>query len=299
MTQPLSPQEIQELAAGYVLGDLDSDEAKLFQALLAEVPELQAEVATLQEALALMPYELADVEVDSRVRSRLLTQAEAELASAPPVADPSGLSPSLLPATPQRQRQPSSTRAPWLISGLAAGLALVCGVVAVRMSGQVRFLQAQSDPVNDGTEVVQTWAGLDDILQDHQKSLTSPDGPVDFVVDRPADVLAQLQGFQTTVAALPLLPSEQTQLLGGSNCEFGKIQGLRLTYQLSPDQTISAYQLDLKDKELPALSTAQILLQQPDGTSLVLWRDGNYAYALVAALPLPELQALAQTMPGT
>lgn len=299
MTPPLSPQEIQELAAGYVLGDLDSDEAKLFQALLAEVPELQAEVATLQEALALMPYELAHVDVDSHVRSQLLTKAEAELASIPPMAAHSGPSLSSLPSFPHRQGPSSLARVPWLISAAAAGVALVCGGVAIRMSDQVRLLQAQSDPANQGTEVVQTWAGLDDILQDHQTSLTSPDGPVDFVVDHPADVLSQLQGFQTTVAALPLLPAQQTQLLGGSNCEFGKIQGLRLTYQLSPEQTISAYQLDLTDKNLPALSSAQIVLQQPDGTSLLLWRDGNYAYALVATLPLPELQALAQTMPGT
>ena len=88
-----------------------------------------------------------------------------------------------------------------------------------------------------------------------------------------------MQGFHTTVAALPLLPPYQDHLLGGSNCQFGKIQGLRLTYQLSADQTLSAYQLDISNHEIPELQAAQVALQQPDGTGLVLWRDENYLYA--------------------
>jgi anti-sigma factor RsiW len=294
MTVSLSPQEIQELAAGYVLGDLDSDEAELFQTLLAEWPELQQDVTALREALALMPYELTDVVVADRVRSQLLTQAEAELcrelAAAPISLDASQ------PAKLEPTQPKWSLWQPWCVSGVAAGLAIVCGLAALRLSGQIRFLQAQSDRPTDRASVVHTWSGLDDILQDHQKSLHHPDGPVDFAVGKPSDILDRLTGFQTTVAALPLL--SRGKLLGGSNCQFGQTQGLRLTYQLSPDQTVSAYQLDISNKPDPELPSAQVTLQQPDGTGLVLWRDDDYLYALVATLPIPELQTLAHAISG-
>ena len=62
MPRPLSPQEIQELIAGYVLGDLSSAEAEEFRSLLLQLPELQAEVTSLQEVLAMMPYGLDEAE---------------------------------------------------------------------------------------------------------------------------------------------------------------------------------------------------------------------------------------------
>ncbi|NEQ43259.1 MAG: hypothetical protein F6K00_06740 [Leptolyngbya sp. SIOISBB] len=295
MTMSLSPQEIQELAAGYVLGDLDSDEAELFQALLAELPELGQEVVTLQEALAVMPYGLAEVEVDTGVRSQLLTRAEAEL-QANLTTDPIALGVTEFgkqETTPAKVFQPRSQRR-WVMGSVAAGFAIVCGLVAVRLNGQMRFQQAQSEQTPDQISVAQTWAGLDDILQDHQKSLDNPDGPVDFVIRQASDIPSQVPEFATTVAALPLLP--QGQLLGASKCQFGETSGLRLTYQLSADQTVSAYQLQVSDQSLPELASAMITLQQSDGTGLVLWRDDHHLYALVAALPIPELQALAHAI---
>lgn len=303
MTLSLSPQDIQELAAGYVLGDLDSDEVEVFQTLLAASPELYQDVADLQEALSLMPYGLADVEVDSAVRSHLLTQAQAELSPERstefipiPLSQPSELE------RARPRRVPGGRRLPWVVSTVAASLAIVGGLATLRLSGQVRFLQVQSERMTNPasshqTSVVHSWSGLDDILQDHQTSLNHPDGPVDFVVGRPDDILDLLNGFQTTVAALPLLP--QGRLLGGSNCQFGKTQGVRLTYQLSADQTLSAYQLDITDQDGPTLQADQVTLQRPDGTGVVLWRDDNYLYALVATLPMAELQTLAHTMNGT
>jgi len=302
------------------LGDLDSDEAELFQLLLVANPALQDEVAALRDALSVMPYGLADVDVDSQVRSQLLakTEAELELHQADPYLTDATVTDttvtdaivtgtttteadvSLGDHTPSFSAKPSAaastfpsptrSRLPWLVSGLAA----VCGVAALQLNSQVRLLQAQTVQTTDPVSVVQTWSGLDDILQDHQKSIQNPDGPVDFVVGRPSDVLDLLSGFQTTVAALPILP--QGTLIGGSNCQFGKTQGLRLTYQLATNQTVSAYQLDLAGQTVPTLQSAQLTLQQADGTGMVLWRNANYLYVLVAALPIPELQTLAHAI---
>ncbi|ESA37587.1 anti-sigma-k factor [Leptolyngbya sp. Heron Island J] len=291
MTAPLSPQEIQELTAGYVLGDLTSSEAETFRSLLAEQPELQAEVTSLQEALAMMPYGLDEVEPELELRSQILSAAQAELAHQ-------------LTATPQKPKKRLRLRLPWAMSTVAAGFAIAFGVANLHLNNQVRSLQAQyhqpelaDTPASAG--IHQTWSGLSQLLQDHQRSLTNPEGPVDFVVQQPGEILELLQGFQTTVAALPLIPSKQGLLLGGSNCQLGETSGLRLTYRLETNQTVSAYQLALAEEEFPEFQSAQLTLQQPDGTGIVLWRDETYLYALVAELPMSELQNLAYAIEGT
>lgn len=281
MTGSLSPQERQELAAGYVLGDLSSAEAEAFRVLLTEVPELQAEVTELQEALAMMPYGLDEVEPVGGLRSQILSAAQAELSQQRrPVR-----------SKPRRWR---SSRLPWTLSTVAAGLAMVCGLATLHLNHQVRSLQAQYPQPG----VAQTWAGLSNLLQDHQQSLSNPDGPVDFVVNQPDEIPALSKGFKTTVAALPLLPAQKGILLGGSNCQLGAAEGLRLTYQLESDQTVSAYQLVLAEEDFPELQAAHLTLQQPDGTGIVLWRDDDYLYAVVADLPTAELQTLAYAIEG-
>ena len=277
MSDALSPQERQELVAGYVLGDLNSAEAEAFRVLLAEMPEMQAEVTALQEALAMMPYGLDEVEPVGGLRSQILSAAQAELAPPLPV-----------PVKPKLR-----SRLPWAVSTVAASLAVVCGLSALHLNHQVRRLQVQSQ-----ADVAQTWSGLSTLLQDHQRSLTNPNGPVDFVANQPEEILALSQGFKTTVAALPLLPTQKGVLLGGSNCQLGTVEGLRLIYQLETDHTVSAYQLVLAE-EFPELQAAHLALQQPDGTGIVLWRDDNYLYAVVAELPMGELQTLAHTISGT
>lgn len=299
MSQSLSPQEIQELTAGYVLGDLNSAEAEIFRELLVDMPDLQAEVAALQEALAMMPYGLEEGEPEAGLRSQILSAAQAELSQQKPL-------PLAPPPTSKRPRLKLS----WIISTAAAGLAIVCGLATLRLSGQVRILQVQQSqvqPQSDTTvtsdvsgHITQTWSGLSQLLKDHQRSLANPNGPVDFVVQEPDEIPALLKGFQTNVAALPLLPSKQGMLLGGSNCQLGRTQGLRLTYQLETDQTVSAYQLAVSNQEdFPEVQSAQLTLQQPDGTGIVLWREDNYLYALVADLPTADLQTLAYAIEGT
>ncbi|MEO0433123.1 MAG: hypothetical protein AAF151_15665 [Cyanobacteria bacterium J06656_5] len=285
MPRPLSPQEIQELIAGYVLGDLSSAEAEEFRSLLLQLPELQAEVTSLQEVLAMMPYGLDEADPEDGLRSQILSAAQAELSQRVSVPPPTS-----------RRFQ---LRLPWAMTTAAAVVAIVSGLATLHLSDQVRSLQAQR-PQSElaQTDITQTWSGLSQLLQDHQQSLVNPKGPVDFVVQKPADIPSLLQGFQTTVAALPLLPAKQGMLLGGSNCQLGDNPGLRLTYQLPMDKTVSAYQLALADEEFPELQSAQLTLQQPDGTGIVLWRDDDYLYAVVADLPTTELQTLAYAIEG-
>lgn len=287
MTKPLSPQEVQELVAGYVLGDLDSSEAEEFRTLLIQMPDLQGEVMALQEALAMMPYGLEATEPEGELRSQILSAARSEFAQQNPI--------------PLQRRRSPGFPLPWAMGTAAAGFALMCGLATLHLSNQVRTLQAGYPPsgLADQASIVQTWSGLRPLLKDHQKSLDNPAGPVDFVVQHPHEIPSLVKGFRTTLASLPLLPAKQGMLLGGSNCQLGENQGVRLTYQLPTDKTVSAYQLDVAAEEFPEFQSAQLTLQQPDGTGVVLWRDENYLYALVAELPTAELQSLAYAIEGT
>ncbi|MBI4781102.1 MAG: anti-sigma factor [Oscillatoriophycideae cyanobacterium NC_groundwater_1537_Pr4_S-0.65um_50_18] len=75
MTSAL-PDNWQELIAGYALGDLSPEEAEELQRLLADNPDLTAEVASLQEVLALMPYALPQYEPSSQLRDSILAIAQ-------------------------------------------------------------------------------------------------------------------------------------------------------------------------------------------------------------------------------
>lgn len=269
---------LQELAAGYVLGNLSSAEAEQFATLLAANPELAAEVAALQEALALMPYGLEPAAAKPELRSQILTAAALAL-----------------PAMPKRHgRQPGAR------SGKRRWLAIAAGLIAAAALGQLGRLYVSPIPQLSGTAALnleQAWVGLDQLLADHRRSLANPAGPADFTVRQPAELVARVEGFETTLTALPLLPDSTGQLVGGSNCRFGKTRGLRLTYRIG-DQDISAYQLTTAAMPT-AQPAARLTLEQPDGTTLVVWREENYLYALVAALPAPRLRAIAVAMGAT
>lgn len=76
MTRPALPDHWQELMAGYALGDLSPEEAEELQRILTEHPELSAEVASLQDALSLMPYGLPQQDPPSQLRNAILSAAQ-------------------------------------------------------------------------------------------------------------------------------------------------------------------------------------------------------------------------------
>jgi anti-sigma-K factor RskA len=91
MTQPIWA-EAQELAAGYVLGDLNRTELTEFEALLAHSLHLQVEVYMLQVAFHQVPQSLEQVPPPSTLQARLLEtflQAMGEVSEAIDIAAPS------------------------------------------------------------------------------------------------------------------------------------------------------------------------------------------------------------------
>lgn len=75
MTEPLTPQAIAALAAGYVVGNLDPSEVSVFEQLLQDNPTLVAEVARLQATLDRVAHDLNSAEPPSHLRSTILTAA--------------------------------------------------------------------------------------------------------------------------------------------------------------------------------------------------------------------------------
>ena len=121
MTEPLTPEAIETLAAGYVVGDLDRAEVEVFEQLLAENPALVAQVKQLQATLDQVVYGLNSVEPPPHLQSAIL-------AAATTTVHPS-------------QRKPS--RFPWsIVMGSVAALLIVyLGVDNYRLRQDYRMAQ--------------------------------------------------------------------------------------------------------------------------------------------------------------
>jgi len=129
MTGPLSPEQLEELMAGYVLGDLSPEEAEEFGRLLAENPQLATEVSRLQETMELLPYALPEAEPPPQLRSAILDAVQAE-------------------TTPKPVQQRS--RLPWskIAGSIAALLALALGLDNYRLRQELKIAQTQKDIIN-------------------------------------------------------------------------------------------------------------------------------------------------------
>jgi anti-sigma-K factor RskA len=79
MTDPLTPEAIETLAASYVIGDLDRAQIEVFEKLLAENPALATEVKRLQATLDQVVYGLNSVEPPSYLQSAILAAATTTL----------------------------------------------------------------------------------------------------------------------------------------------------------------------------------------------------------------------------
>ncbi len=121
MTEPLTPQAIETLAAGYVVGDLDRAEVEVFEQLLAENPALVAEVKRLQATLDQVVYSLNSVEPPPHLQSAIMAAATKTF--------------------PPSQRKPSRLLWQTVIGSVAALLILYLGVDNYRLRQDFRMAQ--------------------------------------------------------------------------------------------------------------------------------------------------------------
>lgn len=123
MNVPSTPEYLEELAAGYVVGDLDPNEVEELRQLLIDNPELIAQVNLLEEVLEQLLYGLNEVEPPPHLGSVILK------AAAIPANRATGL------------RQPAL---PWgkFVGSVAALLILVLGIANYRLQQELRIATA-------------------------------------------------------------------------------------------------------------------------------------------------------------
>ncbi|MBE9115966.1 hypothetical protein IQ249_08680 [Lusitaniella coriacea LEGE 07157] len=285
-------KRFQDLAAGYVLGNLNSEEAEEFQKSLTAHPEFAKEIDRLQEVLGLMSYDVSERAPSPSLREKILFSARV-----PPKTS------RISHFVRQTQKSCLSRSGPAI--GVAALLAIALGINNFRLHRRLQFLQAQQLQISQDaiaftaseTFLLQNWEGIEELLEDRQNSLNRNTGPVDFASSQPAEIVKQFQPKTQLPSPLPLLNDRGLKLLGGSFCKLGKTRGIRLTYQQDPARIISFYQLELTpNASFPKLTQERLYLHRSQEPDLVLWRDRDFLYVLVANGSPTELQHLATTV---
>ncbi|VEP11386.1 conserved hypothetical protein [Hyella patelloides LEGE 07179] len=84
MSNNSQPHNLEEILAGYVLGDLDEAELIWLNKQLAINPALKEQIAQLKATFTLMPYGLSEEIPKTDLRSQILTKAQAQSRSSQP-----------------------------------------------------------------------------------------------------------------------------------------------------------------------------------------------------------------------
>lgn len=296
MSKSFPSERIQELAAGYVLGDLSSEEAEEFHQLLAEYPELATEVDSLQEVREMMAY-LPEVAPPAQLRTKVLAATE--------TAEKSKI----------KKLKISVFRRNNLITGIAALFAIVFSLNNYYLRQQLNIAQTQltqqkeviaklqeTDASPNSTKLVmaseaflqKNWNGINKIFQDHLRSVSQKQGPVDFSSSNPMKIVKNFQPQLTFTADVPYVSNSEAKLMGGSFCDFGETQGIRFTYKLKSGQMVSFYQIKrANNMSVPQLNGERLYIGHKDSPAILMWDDKDFFYVLIAPLTKQELEQLA------
>lgn len=147
MTRPTRPDlgcdDVRELAASFVLGALDADEADAVRAHLASCADPHAEMAELGSVLSVLAESVPVVEPPAALKGRILAAAAAELetrgvggdfsaarpAPVAPTAPVARASPTPFPMAAERQQRATDR------SGIAAWTMRIAAVLAIALLG--------------------------------------------------------------------------------------------------------------------------------------------------------------------
>jgi anti-sigma-K factor RskA len=123
MNRPSTPEYLEQLAAGYVVGDLDPSEVEELRQLLTDNPESIAQVHLLEEVLEQLLYGLNEVEPPPHLGAAIFEAA------------------ALSANRPRELRRPTL---PWrkLVGSVAALLILGLGVANYRLQQELRIATA-------------------------------------------------------------------------------------------------------------------------------------------------------------
>ncbi len=248
MTAPLPPEYLEELLAGYVLGNLSPEEAEDLQRILLDRPELVAEVQILQEVLAVLPYALPAMEPSSQLRQNILdaltvnNSLDYDLNQS--INNQSHLN--------NQMTRPSWRRSiPWrkVIGGLAALVAVAIAVDSYRLRQQVVAMQRQISGQRDLIAMLQqpntrlvSLKGMDQAVTASGNIVVTPGEPKAVLILQNLTPLPDGQAYQLwSIVNNQKIPWEQfrvdqkgTVFVKLSLPENQAVTRLAITVELSP-----------------------------------------------------------------
>ena len=194
MNEPLPSSRIEELLAGYTLGDLSSEEAEELQQILLEYPELEAEIQSLQEVLATLSYALPEIQPSPRLRQNIL--ASLDRTSIAPVENISRF-----------RNWPRITQisSPWLklAGGIAALATVVIGFDNYQLRQQLVSIQGRVDRQKDVIAMLQqpntrlvSLKGMDDMVTASGSIVVTPGEPQAVLILKNLSPLPDGQFYQ-------------------------------------------------------------------------------------------------------
>lgn len=292
------PPKLQELAAGYVLGNLDPEELQEFQRLAADYPEQQQLVAEMQELMNQLPYSLTPQQPPAPARDRLLTSAAQETATF---------------------RTMRISKTSWIIAVLALGIGLLGSYTfnlrqelqlaqteLLKQQQELARVQSLNSQVANATLQIQTtpdvlmanWNGISQVLEDHLRAQTKGAKAVEIQAQTPPDLFEKLRAENFPLPQpTPSLSQKTLDFLGGSICQFEKTKGVRIMYETPTQQPISFYQLQrAATPNFPLALSEQLLIKNSVGPNLLIWGNETFLFAIVADVSMPELESLAATL---
>lgn len=231
MTESRFSERLEELMAGYVLGNLSPEEAEELRQLLTSHPELNTEVYRLQEVLELMPYALPEVALPSHLRSAILEAVNHPV---------------------QQQPTPKRFSLPWsrMVASFAALLVIILGLDNYRLRQQVSFVQAQAAKQKDVIAMLQNptthlvaLKGMDSAAAASGSVVMTPGEPKAILILQNLPILPKGQFYQLwSVVKGKEIPSGQfnvsnqnTVLIKFSIPASSKLKALVVTVEESPE----------------------------------------------------------------
>jgi anti-sigma factor RsiW len=316
-----SQDHMDELAAGYVLGNLSPEEAEVLQQYVRHNPEFAIEIDRLYDTLGVMPYALPEADEPINLRRQLFAMiAEATPLSNPsttPIVTPSDSDRPVLATSPHPRSpvQPNRTPLCLWIAGWATVTAMLCGLMGWQTHRELMAtrsaLSAARDQVStleatvkaqiaDNTPILQPDATLarlwqfDRLIEDHRRAIQGLGHGHTFQTSKIIEIVQQFQDDFEFAPALPVLNDPGVQLISGSFCELGQIPGFRFSYQTKDGRKLSLYQVGTPSDPLllPKTNLGRLHVRQVGQPEIILWSHQGFDYALVAEMPREQLETI-------
>lgn len=273
MVKDSRKDRVKELLDGYILGNLSPAEITEFKNIILEDSQLLEDDKILLYVWQLISQNPDRLEPPPHLKATTLENT----------------------ANSDEDRDRNSNLS-W--SSIIANLAIVLGTTILAIDNH--RLRQNFTVVEKQLTVEQNrpWRGISELIKNHFDSLNAAIDPVDIRSNDPEKLITNFEDkIILPKNSLLQLNSEDFNLFGGSLSQIDTSRGIRFTYQNEQNKTISFYQLiRSKNSFFPSINSGYIYITKLDKYNLVMWSNEGIIYAIVADLPLKQLQQLANNV---